>query len=367
MNAPLAEHFDVPLESEHLAVGHTGAARPRRGAVTKDMWNQPEGDQEMTEYIRQLEAARLRFGDQSIKKVMLPTDFSEKSLRPLGIAVEMAAAAGAELHIVHAEDPLIGPPKDARRLTDEDVRSTVWGASPDSLRAWAESNLSNLVIRWDNRQAIDPAKEIVDYVDEHSVDLVVMGTAARRGLVRAFLGSVAERVVLHSSCPVLLLGEDAPESYANPELSVLVPIDFSEPSLASLAHAETLCESLGGELCLLHAISPAPMPAIYGDFSTTVWEYQDVGGRVKAQLERLALKVSPQIRTSVVVRRGSAARSIVEVAEERQVDLIVIGSRGLSGFARHFVGSVAQRVARLASVPVMIFKDRLAQEGESAD
>ena len=86
------------------------------------------------------------------------------------------------------------------------------------------------------------------------------------------------------------------------------------------------------------------------------WNATDVTPHVQSSLEELAEMVPPGIETQCLVRSGRAATEIVETARAKDVDLILIGSHGLSGFARHVLGSVTQHVLRLAPMPVLICK-----------
>ncbi len=320
----------------------------------------------MNESIKHLEAARLHFGDHAIRNVLLPTDFTDKSLRPLGLAAELAASANAELHLLHVHGLTTPVPQAWEFPPANEVRRSTWASSPDTLRAWAMDALPNLVVHTATRQDNNVSKTILDYAQENSVDLIVVGTAARRGLARVFLGSVAERLVLSARCPVLTMAQDAPVAIAPKSPNVLVPVDFSKASIESLARAASLAEQLKGQLTLLHVISPQPVPVLYGEVAPMLWDTQEGASRLGKHLEELARSVRETVPVKCIVRVGQPARCIAQVASEVGADLVQIGSHGLTGFSRYVIGSVAQKVLRLAAVPVLIFKPDDEQASEAA-
>ncbi len=138
------------------------------------------------------------------RKILVATDFSEPSDAARRMAVELARRLGAELEIVHVEEPLPayafaeGPLPDLPRLQEE-------------VRSWAERELEQQA-----KEARDagvpvttailvgtPANAIVETARTDGADLIVVGSHGRTGLERVLLGSVAERIVRNAPCPVL--------------------------------------------------------------------------------------------------------------------------------------------------------------------
>ncbi len=140
-------------------------------------------------------------------------------------------------------------------------------------------------------------------------------------------------------------------------MNVLVPIDFSECSDAALRRALDLASRLDGKVTLLNVIDTSPF------LVTTQESYVDLMGltrefRTKSQaaLDDLATRADPEGRTIAarVVHEGRAAQAIVDCAREMAFDLIVIGTHGRTGLSRFFLGSVAERVVRLAPCDVLV-------------
>ncbi|OLC00879.1 MAG: hypothetical protein AUH30_01530 [Candidatus Rokubacteria bacterium 13_1_40CM_68_15] len=138
------------------------------------------------------------------KKILVGTDFSEPSDAARRTAIELARRLGAELEIVHVEEPLPayafseGALPDLPRLQEE-VRS--WAEREVEQQA-KEARAAGVPVT----TAVllgTPANAIVETARTDGADLIVVGTHGRTGFERILLGSVAERVVRNASCPVL--------------------------------------------------------------------------------------------------------------------------------------------------------------------
>ena len=137
---------------------------------------------------------------------------------------------------------------------------------------------------------------------------------------------------------------------------VICPVDFSEPSLRAVQHADAIAAWWGAQLVVLHVYTPVPeaVPAM---------ELANVGGEIYEEadlrpLERLALEFAQkagvnQQRSRVLIRVGWPADEIVRHAGAGSDRLIVIGTHGAQGFRRMVLGSVAEKVVRNALCPVI--------------
>ena len=141
----------------------------------------------------------------SLKKILLPTDFSEYSDSAREYACSFAEKFGAELHLLHVLQDLVAmapepgmafpPPGDYMKELQTSAEEALAKRPGDVLPADA------VVVR-DVRHGT-PFLEIIRYAKEHDIDLIVMGTHGRSGLAHVLLGSVAEKVVRKAPCPVL--------------------------------------------------------------------------------------------------------------------------------------------------------------------
>ena len=134
----------------------------------------------------------------NIKRILFPTDFSDNSEAARQTAASLARASGADLLVVHVQEP---PPHVADRgfsgyaeqLNEEDARQQLHETATADPRVSCEERLL----------AGEPADTIVRCADDEQADLIVIGSHGRTGLARLLLGSVAEAVVRRARCPVL--------------------------------------------------------------------------------------------------------------------------------------------------------------------
>ena len=143
-----------------------------------------------------------------------------------------------------------------------------------------------------------------------------------------------------------------------PFSKILVPLDFSSHSAKALELAMGLAKTFGGQILLLHAYHLPPlvgMPdeiAIPPDFWTGV---RDAAAR---RLDKAAQKVKAGgIPVETQLMEFAPSDAIVETAKKMKADLIVMGTRGLTGLKHALLGSVAERTLRLAPCPVLTVKD----------
>ena len=139
---------------------------------------------------------------------------------------------------------------------------------------------------------------------------------------------------------------------------ILVPMDFGAESTAAFRTAVSLARSVGASIYLLHvARDPflaVSTPELYG----IDWDAlrDDIAKEAKARLSTLA-DIAGDVPIMCDVRVGRVADTIVHVAEETRTGLIVMGTHGRSTLGHLLLGSVAERVIRLAPCPVMTVRD----------
>ncbi len=141
-----------------------------------------------------------------LKKILVPTDFSEFSKPPLKYGCAIAARFDSELHLLHVVP-------DAAMLVPEAgmVSGEAMLAQTDALEESAMKQLQQMPDDgWDNGKPITRATrtgatfyEVIQYAKENDIDLIVIGTHGRSGLMHVLLGSVAEKIVRKAPCPVL--------------------------------------------------------------------------------------------------------------------------------------------------------------------
>jgi nucleotide-binding universal stress UspA family protein len=138
---------------------------------------------------------------------------------------------------------------------------------------------------------------------------------------------------------------------------ILVPVDFSPHSDRAVEYAVSMAKLFGASVELLHVVED---PFESGGWGSEMYlaDLDGVRGRAldeaRTRLERCRSTLQAgDVPTLATVRLGHVANSIVEYAKSVPADLIVMGTHGRTGFAHFIIGSVAERVVRLASCPVL--------------
>lgn len=136
---------------------------------------------------------------------------------------------------------------------------------------------------------------------------------------------------------------------------ILFPTDFSEGALSALPYAVDMAKSYGAKLYMLHIIYDiATASGWYVPHVSFDEMYKDLEAGAKKELERFGLEERKDLKdVELVVIRGVPYEEILKFAQEKGIDLIVIGTHGRKGLDRVLFGSTAERVVRNAPCPVL--------------
>ena len=298
------------------------------------------------------------------RTVLVPLDFSEHSAHALRLAIALARGSGATLHLVHAYEVPLGAIPPYGVAIPETLLAQVRDAAARRLEK-ASHEVDDAGLPCEIHVVQGPAADaIVEETKRLAADLIVMGTRGHTGLKHVLLGSVAERTVRMAPCPVLTARlPSRSEEPAGPFRRILVPLDFSKHAEAALALAIDLAKQSGAEIHLVHAYElPTAVTMAYGvAIPQSVWD--GVQEAAQARLDEGRKKVAEAgVKVSTHVASGPAADAIAHAAETFGADLIVMGTRGLTGLKHVLLGSVAERTIRTAPCPVLTVK---ADAGES--
>src|SRR6185437_14491355 len=197
-----------------------------------------------------------------------------------------------------------------------------------------------------------PAQAILFAAQVHHADLIAMSTHGSSGIQQAFLGSVADAVLRHSECPVLLTRASSPPLAPDAPRRILVPLDGSPLSEAALAYltSEHLADS--AKLFLLRVISPPALsdlpfvsPVAAADLFTRIGEETNAERKeAEAYLTSLGERYLHGRQWEARVVLGYTSEEIVRQAGVVEATLITMATAGRHGFERLLYGSVAGRV-----------------------
>lgn len=135
---------------------------------------------------------------------------------------------------------------------------------------------------------------------------------------------------------------------------ILIPLDGSELAEKALKKALEIAKSYGSTILLTRVV---PLIDLCGEYSSVAFIETLQRMRDKSQNylnQKLDELSTEQLKIDAAVLVGNPASRVVELAKEREIDLIVISSRGRTGLARWYFGSTAEDIARRSSLPVLL-------------
>ena len=296
-----------------------------------------------------------------IRHILCPVDLSDPSLRALQHASALAGWYESSLTALYVDTTL--PIEGASDFEDFAIApSAVVEAGRSTTAA---RDLRTFVGRASCRTAVNAVVEesssidtaILESARRLSADLIVMGTHGRLGVQRLLLGSVAEKVLRSSPCPVMVV---PPHDSVLPSTvsftHIVCAMDFSESSLAGLRWALSLAEEADAHLSLLHVIEVPPelrVSAIVADRNLDELRAAfdaDTLARLRSLIPAHAAEFC-SVETATA--QGAAGHAILQFAAERKADLIVMGAQGHGPLERWIFGSKTRDVVSGATCPVL--------------
>lgn len=313
-------------------------------------------------------AGRRSEGRLVIKHILVATDLTPITHVALDLALDLARRTGADVELMSVLGPLEGDVYSPLRYSPE---ASVHHESSVKLIRQEMEELSAQHDAGDVRLSVvvrkgRPIPTIVAQAEQSDADLIVVGTH-HRGLIQQFMiRSAAEEVVRRATSPVLVVHEQDEPPAARPE-RLLVPVDLSDHSLATLRYAVSLAELYGARLEVLHVVEPMPLLGTFPGAMTAEDIIPTVRRGMQVTLQKLLDQVKPgRVTLDVHVADGQAAAQIIAEADRQHSIMVVIGKQGHSSIARFLMGSVTERVIRHSSCPVLVVPSRATQQ-ESHD
>ncbi len=292
---------------------------------------------------------------QPLRRIVVGSSLAPQSDGVLSSALAFARLVGAQVEVVHAyvpPMPYIGDPFPVAWASDE-LLADHEAALERALAAQAERvHARPGEIGGFRLTPAPPALALEEAAKKYDAGLIVVGPAESGSrIARRLLGSTSDRLLRHSGRPILL----ARSPFLEVPRQVLLPVDFSRPSMDALAW--------GGEL--LRAFGEPNWPAVEALFVLSPFPDQTELQFTSTQVERLALdeldralgKLKSAGATGAIGRRiriGRPSEEILAEIHDRAVDLVILGTHGRSGLERFMLGSVASDITRDARCSVII-------------
>jgi nucleotide-binding universal stress UspA family protein len=282
----------------------------------------------------------------SVKNILFPTDFSDASQAALPYAQSLAKLCGSTILIAHSIPAEPHEPIATDRVPEQD--NLIWQETRRKLERLAEDP----TLRDIPTKALLDRGEIEEVtsamVQEHHIDLIVLGTHGRRGVRKIILGSSAEKIYRSANCPVLTVGPRVDARRDWKVRRVLCPVDVSEDPQPVVSYALSLAEENQAEFVLLQAI-----PLVLWQHRA---ETQQKSCRVLEEL--IPAQSRDWCVPECVVRWEHPAEAILREAQEKDADLIVMSvhKSRVSTWSAHLPWPIASEVVGQAACPVLTIR-----------
>jgi nucleotide-binding universal stress UspA family protein len=293
------------------------------------------------------------------KRILVPLDGSALAEQAVPVAKTLAVQLKSHVMLFQA----IRPIEDVLHV---DGKALFVDEQADILRGQAMRYLSPISkmlaqaeVSVERRTLMaQPAQAICELAESARMDLIVMATHGRGGIQRWVYGSVADKVLHGSQTPLLLVRAHEHPLPFEPLKRIVVPLDGSPLAESALRHAQTLAQAFAAELWLFY-VRDASRYAEWGFTEDLMGELlRGTGETMNEYLDRMARELRDAgLRARWEMNTGlSVVSLIIEAAQAHQADLIVMSTHGLSGIQRWALGSVADRVLRAATMPVLLIR-----------
>jgi nucleotide-binding universal stress UspA family protein len=270
--------------------------------------------------------------ERIIDSVLHPTDFSESSKVAFYHALKAALLAKSKITLLN-----VSPDASARWSDFPGVRETLeqWGLLPKGSPREAVGQLG-IDVRKAITQKKDPVDAVVNFLEEHPAEMIVLATHQRTGVARWLTGSVAEPIARRATEMTLFISADSHGFVSAEDGSVsldniVIPIAKTPRPQPAVEAAARLVKSLGlghGTFNLLHVGDDGSMPAVRPP-DAPGWNWNQE------------------------TRSGDVIQVIIDVANETKAGLIVMSTDGRNGFLDGLRGSHSERVLRQTGVPLL--------------
>jgi nucleotide-binding universal stress UspA family protein len=304
----------------------------------------------------------------TIRRILVPIDFSPESLKALRYAKRLVERFKAKLHMVHVVTPPLVLFPQPRQVLPRNFTEEMVGNAIDRFEEVVRDFSLPLRHRHHTVRIGAVAQEINEVARITRTDFIAIATRGYSGLKRAFLGSTTESVVRNARCPVLVVrekdgstgsrGRKGPLQFRK----ILVPLDFSEASRLGLEYALSFAEQFHATVLLFHSISVSAY--VMGNrytahhVPTQIANQQECVRREMEELREAILRKGGVAEIKIAV--GSAVEQIGKYVRKAGVDLIITSTHGRTGLRRVFIGSTPERLVRHATCPVLVVPNRAA-------
>jgi nucleotide-binding universal stress UspA family protein len=282
---------------------------------------------------------------------------------PLKLASAVAERLGSEILLVHVyETPkeVTLPPNTITMLEGPFAEQMAYALDQEAEAARKAKPHLKVVTEVEQGETVST---LLEGVQKQNIRIVVVGTHARKGVRRAFLGSVAEEMIRRSPAPVLSVNPHVELGADFHPRKILAAIDPNVNPKRELELAAEFAKAFGARLLVVHVIEEWVYPIVQsasllagGIVMPLERDLKELGNARSQQLARLAGPLAGEgveVDSRIIERATGVGQAIVDEARRESCDLIVMGHRSASRLEYVLLGSVSRYVVREAHCPVL--------------
>lgn len=288
-------------------------------------------------------------------KMVVLLDGSERAEVVFDYAQELAGRMHLDVELLHVCRPQEAEQAPMRRAYMEHMAAELCSKAEEIRLKYAKGDVEQCIYARGKVVVGNPAEEILKYVDENAVDLVLMSTRGGSGAGDWDIGSVANKVIHGSRVPIWLVPVELRKEIIDdtlPTRSLVVPLSGTKMSEAAVSHAVEILQQRGaeGELVLLQVHDPGLVVSRAA---------LDDADRRRAQMKAYLEKVAGPLRDKGLtvhteVLTGEPAEAIITYLKSHPTQLLAMATRGHRGLSRLIFGSVTENMIHLVKVTPLL-------------
>ncbi|MGD2092489.1 MAG: universal stress protein [Candidatus Aminicenantes bacterium] len=279
-----------------------------------------------------------------IKTILWATDFSEESRFCLPYIKILSAALKTKNHALYVLPEFSDWVTETAFDSEDELGKTIAKLKEQSIKKIVNtSKKSNISFEPKVINGRITSEEIIKYAKEKGAGLIFAGRRGISEIEEILIGSTTSRLIRNSDIPLLII----PKARRILKIKkILCPIDFSEYSMKELEYAIFLSRQLGAKLFVVHI-------AEFFNYKVPMFKIDILIGKINKKIAEIAEKHRYKV-DNIIYDTGEPAKKIIEIAKEKNVDIITMATHQRKGIEKFFLGSISEKVLLYANIPVLI-------------
>ena len=276
-----------------------------------------------------------------MNRILVPTDLSDIANFGIDAAIGLAKKVDAQVFLLNAITPIYGSNFSAMGIAtasnvSEETRYVMelHKRNEAQLADIAKKKSAEGVHITTSVQVKDMQTAIHDFIDEHQIDLVMMGTSGESTFTEFFIGNHTEQVIRISKCPVLAVKQPRPDLEVN---NIVLATDLNPEAYEGVTHIKKFASYFNPSVFVLHVMK----------------DQEDSEAEVISKLESFAHRHHFSNYSLHAVYANNEREGILAFAKEKEADLIAVITHGRTGLANLIFGSISEDLVKEASIPVL--------------